>query len=160
MVWLHQWFQRKQLKGSPTQATWRHVDFPADDHARELGLHPITTQSSGNISSELRVHINLWRKTHFKVLKRGIPDTLQQTSTVRSVLRCKRFVSVLLTILRCGDLYEVTGELKCRSRNEMQNVNDGVMVCGCDCKSIQTFLKSSLQHHQNTHPFSIHCSRL
>lgn len=84
VVWLHQWFQRKQLKGSPTQATWRHVDFPADDHARELGLRPITTQSFGNISSELRVHINLWRKTlqdtnHFKVLKRGIPDSIQQT---------------------------------------------------------------------------------
>ncbi len=51
----------------------QHVDFPAADRS-ELGLRPITTQSFGNTSSELRVHINLGRKTlkdmkHFKVLK-------------------------------------------------------------------------------------------
>lgn len=162
MVWLHQCFQRKQLKGSPTQATWRHVDFPADDHARELGLRPITTQSFGNISSELRVHINLWRKTHqdtnhFKVLKRGIPDSIQQTySEICALLRG------LFTLLLCGYLYEVTEELKCGSINEVQrrNVNDGVMVHGCDYKSIHTFLKSCSQYHQSTHASYIHCSSL
>lgn len=59
-----------------------HVDFPAVDHS-ELGLRPITTKQFGNTSSEPRVHIHLGRKTlkhmkHFEVLKRGIPDTIQQ----------------------------------------------------------------------------------